>query len=425
MQEVDFEKLGLVCGLECHQQLETGKLFCRCPSRLRDDPPNVTARRKLRAVASELGTFDPAALKEYRKDRTFLYEGYHGTTCEVEFDEHPPLSMDPEALEVALKIALLLKADVVDEVQVMRKGVIDGSNTSGFQRSALFALNGVIETAHGAVRIPLIALEEDAARVIERKDREVTYRLDRLGIPLVEISTAPEIRSPWQAREVALAIGSVCRATGRVKRGLGTIRQDVNVSIKGGARVEIKGVQELDILDEYVKNEALRQSMLLHMKEELEKKGVKKGDFKKEVMDVTGSVAGKFNQGAFAVKLKGFVGLLGSKASGERIRFGSELSAHAKAAGVKGILHSDELPAYGVDEKAVNEIRSVLGCSKEDAFAMVSGDGKTAREALECVVDKQNTRHLLPITHCLKGSRSTPARCRGLRACTPKRTSRQ
>lgn len=255
---------GLKAGLEVHQQLDTKtKLFCGCPTRLRDPSErSVEFLRLLRPTAGEAGEVDAAALEEFRRARRFRYLGYD-TTCLVECDEEPPRELNPEALEIALQAALLLGMEPVEEVHVMRKVVIDGSNTTGFQRTALVATGGGVETPSGRVGLATLCLEEDAAAIVAREGDTVTYSLDRLGIPLVEIATEAQIHSPAQAREVARHIGMVLRSTGRVKRGLGTVRQDVNVSVPGGARVEIKGVQQLDLVEKVVASEAERQARLL------------------------------------------------------------------------------------------------------------------------------------------------------------------
>ncbi len=266
---LDYKSLGLKAGLEIHQQLNTHKLFCNCSSLLRDDTPDIVITRKLTAVAGEMGEIDIAALHEREKSLTFNYEIYNDTTCLVELDEEPPHPVNEEALKIALEVALLLNAKPVEEIQVMRKTVIDGSNTSGFQRTALIARNGFIQTKSGRVNIPTICLEEDSAKIIKQEKDSITYRLDRLGIPLVEIATSPDIHSPEQAKEVAEYLGMVLRSTGKVKRGLGTIRQDVNVSIEKGARIEIKGVQDLRSIPKVIEKEAERQFLLLKKNEKL------------------------------------------------------------------------------------------------------------------------------------------------------------
>ncbi len=266
---IDYKSLGLKAGLEIHQQLDTNKLFCNCTSFLRDDAPDKTVKRKLTAVAGETGEIDIAALHERKKSLNFNYEIYNDTTCLVELDEEPPHSINIEALKIGLEVALLLNAKPVTEIQVMRKTVIDGSNTSGFQRTALIARNGFIQTKGGKVEIPAICLEEDSAKIIKQEKDTITYRLDRLGIPLVEIATSPSVNSPEQAKEVAEYLGMVLRSTGKVKRGLGTIRQDVNVSIAKGARVEIKGVQDLKSIPKVIEKEVERQYMLISKNEKL------------------------------------------------------------------------------------------------------------------------------------------------------------
>ncbi len=255
----DYAKIGLKSGLEIHQQLDTGKLFCNCPGYLRNDAPDFTVMRKLHAVAGETGEVDIAAQFEAAKGKEFIYECYDKNTCLVELDEEPPHLINERALDEALKIALLMNCEIYPISQIMRKTVIDGSNTSGFQRTVLIAHDGFIETSFGKVGIESIALEEDAARTIEKNGQRVIYRLDRLGIPLVEIATKPEMDSPEKIKEAALKIGEILRAC-KVKRGIGTIRQDLNISIKGHGRVEIKGFQDPKMMIESVNQEILRQS---------------------------------------------------------------------------------------------------------------------------------------------------------------------
>ncbi|GBE19532.1 aspartyl/glutamyl-tRNA(Asn/Gln) amidotransferase subunit B [archaeon BMS3Abin17] len=259
--EFDYQKLGFKSGLEIHQQLDTNKLFCNCPSVLRMEEPDFSVKRKLHAVAGEGGEIDIAARHEAEKDKEFIYQGYD-SVCLVELDEEPPHQINSEALKIALRISLLLNAKILPITQIMRKTVINGSNTSGFQRTVLIAKDGYVETESGRVGIEGIALEEDAAREISKQGKIVVFRLDRLGIPLVEIVTAPDIKSPEQAKEVALHIGDILRSC-KVKRGLGTIRQDVNMSIKRGARMEIKGVQNPDLIVKTINFEIKRQINLI------------------------------------------------------------------------------------------------------------------------------------------------------------------
>ncbi len=261
-KDLNYEKLGLKSGLEIHQQLNTGKLFCRCPSVLRSDEPDFSIKRKLHAVAGESGEVDVAARHEASLDKTFIYQGYD-TTCLVELDEEPPYMINEEALNIALQVAVFLNCEILSVSQIMRKTVIDGSNTSGFQRTVLIAENGYVETNFGKVRIQSVCLEEDSARIADRK--KGIYKLDRLGIPLIEIATEPDIKTPAQAQEVALHIGEILRSC-NVKRGIGTIRQDVNLSIKGGKRIELKGFQDINNIGLAMDKEIKRQKILVKKK---------------------------------------------------------------------------------------------------------------------------------------------------------------
>ncbi|MEK6792790.1 MAG: hypothetical protein AABX95_03150, partial [Nanoarchaeota archaeon] len=241
-----------------HQQLDAGKLFSGAPSFLRNDKPDYIVMRKLHAVAGESGRVDEAVAHEAGLDKEFFYEGYKDSVSLVELDEEPAHSVNEEALNTALTVALLLNCEIYPVTQVMRKTVIDGSNTSGFQRTVLIAHDGKVETSFGDVRVATVCLEEDSARVISREKDKVVYRLDRLGIPLVEIATYPDLRNAEQVKECALKLGEILRAC-KVKRGIGTIRQDVNVSIKGHDRVEIKGFQDPRMMIKTVDYEIERQ----------------------------------------------------------------------------------------------------------------------------------------------------------------------
>jgi len=409
---LDYRALGLICGIEIHQQLDTTcKLFCGCPTKHREvGESNFEFFRYLRPSRSELGEIDRAALEEVLVSRRFHYKSYD-STCLVEADEEPPREINAEALEISLVIARLLSMKIVDELETMRKMVIDGSNTSGFQRTGYVGSDGRIETAEGTVGISILSLEEEAARIIEDRGDSMVYSLDRLGIPLVEIGTAPDIVSPAHAREVASYLGMILRSTGRVKRGLGTIRQDVNVSIKGGARVEVKGVQALNLVDKVVEFEALRQVRLLEIKEELTLCRASVDATVKDVTDIfaaTGSkvLARSLKSGGsvLACRLPGFAGLVGREIQPDR-RLGSEMSDRAKRAGVGGIFHTDELPAYGITPAEVEAVRGLLGADEGDAVIMVTGPRERAekalqavlvraREALSCVPEE--TRRALP-----------------------------
>jgi glutamyl-tRNA(Gln) amidotransferase subunit E len=381
---LDYEKLGLKMGLEIHQQLNTDeKLFCPCDCNLTDKEPEFKVLRNLRPTQSELGKIDRAAFEEARRKLNFIYEAYAHETCLVEADEEPPYPLNMEALEISLIIATLLNMHVVDEFHIMRKQVIDGSNTGGFQRTGLVATEGFLETEYGNVEIDVLCLEEDAARRIGDEKGKVTFRLDRLGIPLVEITTAPSMNHPEQVKEVAYHIGQILRST-KVKRGLGTIRQDLNISIREGARVELKGVQDLDLMPKMVENEVTRQVNLLKIRKELNNRDASVDDELydlAEVLKETKSNIISKAESVFAVKLNGFKGIIGIEIQPGR-RFGTELAGYAKKMGVSGLFHTDELPAYGITEEEVNAVNEFIGAEDGDAFILVADEKEKVQNAL-------------------------------------------
>lgn len=263
MANLDYESIGFKCGIEIHQQLDGKKLFCNCITEIRKDNPDFTVIRRLRASAGEEGRVDQAALHEQKKQKYFVYQGYNDITCDVELDEEPPHPVNPVAMKAALQVSKLLNCKVVDQVQVMRKTVIDGSNTSGFQRTMIVGFDGFIESKGRKISISSVCLEEEACQIIDRTKECDVYNLSRLGIPLIEIATGPDITSPEEAKEVAAKIGMILRSTGACKRGIGSIRQDINLSIKNGARVEIKGFQDLRSIVKIIDYEIERQLKLL------------------------------------------------------------------------------------------------------------------------------------------------------------------
>lgn len=387
-EKYDWKDLGLKMGLEIHQQLNTkSKLFCSCPTELVDDDVDLTIRRNLRPTQSELGQMDRAALQESMRNLNFNYESFNKHTCLVECDDEPPHALNQEALELAITISTLLNMHIVDEFHTMRKQVIDGSNTSGFQRTGLLATDGYLDTPYGRVKIETIGLEEDAARRVDTNSEFTEFRLDRLGIPLVEITTDPSMHHPKQVEEVAYMIGQVLRST-NVKRGLGTIRQDLNVSIAKGARVEIKGVQNLELMPLIVEREVERQLKLIEIKEELEKRHAEVDETIYDLDEVFKDTESKILKSAKSIKgiiLKGFDGLIGVEVQEGR-RFGTELSSYAKKRGVSGLFHTDELPAYGITQEEVDNLREFLDAKPEDAIIIVAHDPDIAESALEEVI---------------------------------------
>ncbi len=379
---MDYEAIGLKAGLEIHQQLNTKeKLFCHSPTVVRDSAEHTgEVSRYLRIATSEMGDIDRAAKEELMNQRLFTYYTYD-TTGLVEIDEEPPAPLNPDALDVVLTIAKMFNMTPLPEIHTMRKMIVDGSATSGFQRTALVALNGAIEHA---CRVETVAVEEEACQRVE----DTIFSVDRLGIPLIEITTSPCMKTPDEVHDIAQYIGMTLRSTGRVKRGIGTIRQDVNVSIRDGARVEIKGVQELDLIAEVVRREVQRQLSLIAIRDELLARNAMVNG---EVYDVTSVFAKTQSQVLKKARvilgtvLHGFNGLVGLEIQPGR-RLGSEMSDYAKKCGVGGLFHTDELPAYGVTEEEVYVLKETLGAGPNDAVIIVAATEQKCRCAMQMII---------------------------------------
>jgi len=430
-EALDPVSLGFMCGLEIHQQLATAKLHSRMPSKLyeykSEDIPSDWPRstRRLRASQGEGGETDVAARFEQRRNRTFEYVQPPNAGL-IELDESPPRDHEPEAVDVVLTMAALMDAKPIPNLQAMRKTVVDGSNTSGFQRTTIVATGGKIEADSSQVGIDIISLEEDSARKLETKRSElgeiVVYNLDRLGMPLVEVATAPDVRSPEHAKDTALALGRLLRDTRRVRRGLGSIRQDLNVSIACGDRVEIKGCQDLDWIPRIIRLEMARQLHfyrlanelrsaaslpLLPPDREMDSKPVENrvhlatsNRIHLDIHELTEifseceseMVSSSLEAGSsvLGVPLPGFSGHLGKKTTDQNEtqlpRLGRELASAAKLAGVPGIFHSDELPAYGISASEVDAVRSAISLSEQDAFVLCVAPSWQGELALESVV---------------------------------------
>ncbi len=386
-------------GLEIHRQLDTiDKLFCACPTDFLESQPETKFLRRLRPTQSELGQVDQAALFEFHRGRSIMYETDTQTACLVEMDEEPPGRLNPEAIEICLTVALLMNSQSVDEIHVMRKIVIDGSNTTGFQRTCVIALDGILKVDGKNIPIQQISLEEDAARKTGQTCETVGYRIDRLGVPLIEVTTGPVLESPREVERVAYAIGTVLRATRKVKRGLGSVRQDLNISIPGGALVEIKGVQELELLGKVVEYEVGRQQTLLQIRDELNHRGVATQEIERQYIDLSDLFSQSKsrvirealtkNGVVLGLRLPRFSGLLGKELA-PGLRLGTEMSNRAAFwGGVGGIFHSDELPGYGISEDETRLVRTRLGLDSQDAFVLVADERNNAEEALNAVVDR-------------------------------------
>ena len=362
----------LKIGLEVHVQLNTGKLFCRCPVEWSEEG-SFELHRKLRPASGESGAVDRAARYEEERDRSFVYLCPENT-CLVEYDEEPPRPINSDALLTALKVASSLKCSILPVIECMRKIVIDGSNTSGFQRTSLVAVNGSIETSKGKVGITSVCLEEDSARKISDSGDSVRYSLGRLGIPLIEITTEPDIIDEDHAIEVARKIGLTAMTTGMARRDSDSIRQDVNMSM-GHGRVEIKGISRISQIKEAIESEMDRQLMLEKVASTIHERGGYHGalhflDISSDLQSSGSSLISKgLKEGkhVYLAKLDKMSGVLKS----EDMRLGREIADLTKVFAVQGILHSDELPGYGLTSDDVKILSKKAGCSELDAFMLV------------------------------------------------------
>jgi len=384
----------LKVGLEIHQQLASkNKLFCDCKI-IESNEYDFTFKRNLRPTQSEMGSYDQAALFESKKIKTVKYQSSKNANCLIESDEEPPRTVNNEALELVLTISLALNCTIEDELHIMRKIVIDGSNTTGFQRTILVGRNGFLEVEGIRVGIQSVCLEEDAARIInedKKEDENKAYSLDRLGIPLIEIALEPISNSPIFVTNVAQTVGRLLRSTKKVTRGLGSIRQDVNISTENGPVVEVKGVQQLSQLPLVIEYERKRQDALNQIANELKKRDIDESSFIDNVTDVTqllskssSKVVKKILTGDSrftAFVLRRFKGILSFEPY-PGIRLGKELGDLVKVYGIGGIFHSDELPNYGITTEDVESISDVLRMDKNDAFVLIGGPTKSLNTVL-------------------------------------------
>ena len=394
MTEIDFEKIGLKVGLEIHQQLLTHKkLFCDCKP-IESDEYDEKFVRKLRASKSELGEFDPAALFEKTKSKQINYYANSQSSCLVEKDEEPPHDLDPNAKDLSLLLSATLQSKIFSEIHVMRKTVIDGSNTSGFQRTMLVAQGGNLKINGKSVGVQSICLEEDAAKLLNDTKDERNYSLDRLGIPLVEIALEPvDVDEPSVVRDIALTLGRLLRTTKKVKRGIGSIRQDVNISITGSGIIEVKGVQQLDQLKKIIEFEAKRLHGLKIISEKIRTINISK----KDVLDVTEDFKNcnsKIIQNALkngdmikVIKLEKMSGLIGFEPY-KGIRLGKEIAEVVRFFGIGGIFHSDELPNYGVEQKDIEQLRKIANLKIDDGFLIIAGQNPRLGFAIDAIINR-------------------------------------
>ncbi len=390
-----YEKIGFKCGLEIHQRIASQfKLFCSCSSSFTDDKIIGSITRSQRAVAGETGHLDVATQFESMKSRKFVYNLYENSTCLVDIDEEPPHEVNKEAMEFALSISNSLNAKIPYEIEPMRKEVVDGSDPSAFQRSMLIGYGGFLDLNGIKIEVPSIFLEEESSGVSGTSGNAAIYDVSRLGIPLIEIDTSPTIRTPQEAKTAAKELGLLLRLTGKVQRGIGSIRQDVNVSVLNGNRVEIKGVQNLDQMDIIIENEVERQLALLKIAEELK---AREASICKPI-EVTKLFSNskariireKISSGCsvIAARLSGYAGLIGME-TGKGMRLGRELSEYAKSIGLKGIIHGDEnLSSYGFSEAELSSLGKELGLKAGDSFVMVAEEDERAKLAIKLVLDR-------------------------------------
>ncbi len=398
----DYKRIGFKSGLEVHQQLKTkSKLFCRCPAGIfhGNDDYNAEVVRHMRPTLSELGEYDGTALMEFRTRKEIIYRLNNETACTYEVDDTPPFPIDKEALENALEISLLSNLNIVGEVHITRKQYLDGSIPTGFQRTAILGVEGEIQLKNKKVRLIQLSIEEDSCREISDIGHTRIYKTDRLGMPLIETVTYPDMETPEELVEAAEYIRFLNRSTGKVRTGIGAGREDVNVSCKGGSRVEIKGVAHNKWIPLLSHNEAFRQYALLNIKKIIEKKGLKKSGFKiihKEIdFSQTDLISKPINEKlkkgfkVIAINLTGFKGIL-SHFTQPGVIFADEIINRLKVIACiekPNMTHSEDLkPILSTSE--LNKISTFLKADKEDAQIMLWGPKADIPTALETIEER-------------------------------------
>lgn len=364
MQEyTELRDLGFRGGLETHQQLETpGKLFCRCPARIRNDHHHQELLRHMRPTLSEFGEYDGTALMEFKTKKQVHYLLYNDSVCTYEMDDTPPFRTSPDALEIALQLAMMFNMSLVDELHITRKQYLDGSIPTGFQRTAIVGVNGSIPFQGRMLNFIQMSLEEDACREVSDIGHHVVFRTDRLSIPLVEPVTAPELRTPREMALAAKLVGETMRSTHLVRRGIGSVRQDVNVSISGGTRIEIKGVPRIALIEPLSRIEAYRQKALLDLRHELRQSVLSPDDFEPVIKTLFSDKDG-YGRTALLV-LKGFRRYL-SHATQPGKTFLDELRGRVR------VIACLEKEPYV--QEADESVRSAEGIHGEDAALLFTG----------------------------------------------------
>ena len=395
MEEFSIKNIGVKVGLEIHQQLATNKkLFCSC-NPIETDEYSIKFQRKLRASKSELGEYDPAVLFESTKSKTIMYYANDESSCLVEQDEEPPHELDEDAKKISLIISSALKSNIFSEIYPMRKTVIDGSNTTGFQRTMLISQGGFFDTGGIKIGVQSICLEEDAAKNLGDDGSVRKFGLERLGVPLVEIATEPFEVELTEIKKIALSLGRILRSTKKVKRGLGSIRQDVNISIKdgGGVVIEVKGVQQLDQLEKVVEYEAKRQQGLLKISKKIQEKNwIYDNEDSKDITELFSECKSKIiqsamkkNQKIMAITFRNMAGIFGFSPY-EGIRLGKEIAELVRFFGIGGVFHSDELPNYGVEKTDLEKLKKFSKISENDAFLILASPEKKILTIIDQII---------------------------------------
>ena len=398
--QADYDRIGFMSGLEVHQQLKTKeKLFCHCPAGIfqKADDYDAELIRHMRPTLSELGEYDGTALMEFRTRKNIIYRIKNETACTYDVDDTPPFPLNREALSHAIDISLLSKLKVVGEVHITRKQYLDGSIPTGFQRTAIIGIEGEIQLKHKKVRLIQLSLEEDSCREVSDIGHTRIYRTDRLGMPLIETVTYPEFKNPDEVKEGADYIRFLNRSTGKVRSGIGSTRADVNVSCKGGTRVEIKGVAHNGWMPELTHNEAYRQWALLAIRDILNKtikdqanwkivsREVKAKDFKLENLGVPKSSTLK----VYLVNLPQFQGILSHFTQPGKM-FADDFSDRLKVIACiekPNMVHSEMFEDV-VGEKAWVKVQSLLGSREGDAQLIFWGPEEDIKTALESIEER-------------------------------------
>lgn len=390
-----YEKLGLMCGIEMHRQLHTQhKLFCKCPVKPYSVEYHAEILRHMRPTLSELGEYDPTALMEFKTKKEVLYRLNRDTVCTYEIDDAPPFSLNREALNKAIRMALILNLSLVNEIHIARKQYLDGSIPTGFQRTTILGVNGYMMVDGRRIGIRQLGLEEDACREVSDVAHRRIYLTDRLSIPLIEIVTEAEMHTPADAARVANAIRRTCHLSGVCRFGYGRARQDVNVSIRGGERVEIKGVPSIRQIPALVHYEALRQKALLEIRDRLLAAGVGNDSFE-TVVDITDLVkrhphpafSTRWGTGvmASAIILKRCAGIL-AYPTGPGRTFGAEVADRIKVVAcidrMPNCLSSDNPEAFEYVD-LFDRVRQLGGADSQDAIVMVAGPKSDVETAMK------------------------------------------